>query len=200
MKFGYIIFDGITWLDFIGFYDAVSRLKSMNFMQDLSWDICSYKETAADNFGLKIIPDKILPDLQEYDAIFIPGGHGTRTLIHDTNFIEWIRTAKDAKFKMSVCTGSLILGAAGFLKDKKATTNFLEYEKLSQFCREVIKEKVVADGNVITAGAVSSSIDLGLYICEKWAGSAAREQIRKRMGYDEVYRQTGNTEGNEVAN
>ncbi|HUQ67008.1 MAG TPA: DJ-1/PfpI family protein [Flavitalea sp.] len=184
MKIAYIIFNGVTWLDFIGFYDAVSRLKSMNFMIDLSWDICSYTDTGADNFGLKIIPDKVLPDLKIYNAIFIPGGHGTRTLIHDTAFLNWIRTGKDAEYKFSVCTGSLILGAAGYLEGKKATTNFLEYETLKNYCSEIIKEKVVEDGNVITAGAVSSSIDLGLHVCEKWVGPVAREQIQTRMGYN----------------
>jgi cyclohexyl-isocyanide hydratase len=59
MKIAYIVFNGVTWLDFIGVYDAVSRLKSMRYMKDLSWDICSYTETAADNFDLKIIPDLV---------------------------------------------------------------------------------------------------------------------------------------------
>src|SRR5688500_14226088 len=173
MKIAYIIFDGITWLDFIGVYDAVSRLKSMGYMKDLSWDICSFTGTCADNFGLKIIPDVINQPLDSYNAIIVPGGHGTRTLVKDAGFINWIKTAKDVQYKMSVCTGSLILGAAGFLHSKRATTNFLEYETLKQYCAEVVKERIVVDGNVITAGAVSSSLDLGLYLCETWAGALA---------------------------
>jgi putative intracellular protease/amidase len=183
MKIAYIIFDGVTWLDFIGVYDAVSRLRSMNFIKDLSWDICSLKDTASDNFGLTIVAGKVAQPLHSYDAIVIPGGHGTRTLINDEFFLNWIRTAHDVKFKMSVCTGSLILGAAGFLKTKKATTNFLEYETLRPYCAEVLKERLVVDGDVITAGAVSSSLDLGLYLCEKWAGVEAREVIQQRMDY-----------------
>lgn len=183
MKIAYIIFDGVTWLDFIGVYDAVSRLKSMGFMKDLSWDICSYTETASDNFGLKIIPDLIKQQLDTYDAIIVPGGHGTRNLVKDTDFLNWIGTAKDVEYKMSVCTGSLILGAAGFLKSKRATTNFLEYETLRPYCAEVLTDRLVIDGNIITAGAVSSSLDLGLYLCEKWSGPAARAEIQKRMDY-----------------
>ena len=183
MKIAYIIFDGVTWLDLIGVYDAVSRLKSMGYMKDLSWDICSFSGTSADNFGLKIIPDVINQPLNSYDAIVVPGGHGTRTLIKDAAFIDWIRTAKDVQYKMSVCTGSLILGAAGFLRSKRATTNFLEYETLKQYCKEVVKERIVVDGKVITAGAVSSSLDLGLYICETWAGALARYEIQRRMDY-----------------
>ena len=155
----------------------------MGFMKDLSWDVCSWSETASDNFGLKIIPDLIKQPLDTYDAIIIPGGHGTRHLVKDTDFLNWIGTAKDVEYKMSVCTGSLILGAAGFLKSKRATTNFLEYETLRPFCAEVLTERLVVDGNVITAGAVSSSLDLGLYLCEIWGGPVARAEIQKRMDY-----------------
>jgi putative intracellular protease/amidase len=184
MKIAYIIFDGVTWLDFIGVYDAVSRLKSMGYIKDLSWDICSLNtNTASDNFGLTIVADKLGQPLGSYDAIIVPGGHGTRTLISDENFISWIKTASDVEYKMSVCTGSLLLGAAGFLKNRKATTNFLEYDTLRPFCGEVLKERLVVDGNIITAGAVSSSLDLGLYLCERWAGAEARAVIQQRMDY-----------------
>lgn len=183
MKIAYIIFDGVTWLDLIGVYDAVSRLKSMGFIKDLSWDVCSMNKSASDNFGLTLAAGQVNRPLDAYDAIVLPGGHGTRTLIHDSAFIDWLGTARDVAYKTSVCTGSLLLGAAGFLKHKKATTNFLEYEALRPYCAEVIKDRLVADGNVITAGAVSSSLDLGLYLCEKWAGIAARERIQQRMDY-----------------
>jgi putative intracellular protease/amidase len=183
MKIAYVIFDGVTWLDFIGVYDAVSRLKSMGYMKNLSWQICSLAKTAHDNFGLTIVADKVAQPLNSYDAIVVPGGHGTRTLINDETFLSWIKTARDVEYKMSVCTGSLILGAAGFLKTKKATTNFLEYETLRPYCAEVLKQRLVVDGNLITAGAVSSSLDLGLYLCEKWAGAEACEVIRQRMDY-----------------
>ena len=105
MKVAYVIFDGVTWLDFIGVYDAVSRLKSMGFIKDLSWDICSLKDKASDNFGLTIVADKAGRPLDSYDAILVPGGHGTRTLIQDEIFLSWIRSAADVKLKMSVCTG-----------------------------------------------------------------------------------------------
>lgn len=183
MKLAYVIFDGITWLDFIGVYDPVSRLKSMKYINDLSWDICSFTNSAKDNFGLEIMPTKTGEILAAYDAVIIPGGHGTRHLQFDDKFLAWIKTAEHVKYKMSVCTGSLILGAAGFLKDKSATTHFTEYETLQSYCRQVLKQRIVEDGDVITAGAVSSSIDLGLFLCEKWAGKDAAEEIRKRMDY-----------------
>ena len=184
MKIAYIIFNRITWLDLIGVYDPVSRLRSLNYIPDLSWDICSYTGNAKDNFGLEVIPHKIRQPLVDYDAIIVPGGFGTRQMVLDAGFIEWIKTAKDAAYKISICTGSLILGAAGFLAGKKATTNYNEYETLKPYCKEVLQDRIVEDGNVITAGAVSTSIDLGLYLCNKWSGQNAVEDIRKRIAWD----------------
>lgn len=183
MKLAYIIFDGITWLDMIGIYDPVSRLKSMQYIPDLSWDICSLTPTAKDNFSLEINATKIQPPLNEYSAVIIPGGHGTRTLQFNQEFIEWIRTAENVPYKISICTGSLILGAAGFLKNKKATTNFLEYETLKPYCKEVLTDRIVEDDNTITAGAVSTSINLGLYLCRKWSGAEAENEIKKRIDF-----------------
>jgi cyclohexyl-isocyanide hydratase len=183
MRIAYIIFEGITWLDFIGLYDPVSRLKAMNYLPHLTWDVCCYTNTAADAFGLEIKPTQIQNSLANYDALIIPGGMGTRRLQFDNQFIDWIKTASDAHYKISICTGSLLLGAAGYLKDKKATTNYQEYEALRPYCKEVLADRIVEDSNVITAGTVSASIDLGLYLCRKWAGSVAETQIRKRMDY-----------------
>jgi cyclohexyl-isocyanide hydratase len=196
MKLAYIIFDGITWLDFIGVYDPLSRLKSMKYMPELSWDVCCHNETAKDNFGLEIKATRVRTPLSDYNAIIVPGGHGTRQLQFNTGFINWIKTADSAAYKISICTGSLILGAAGFLRNKTATTNFREYEALKLYCEKISTERIVEDGNVITAGAVSASLDLGLFLCNKWAGQQAAEEIRKRMDYQ------GNiikTIGNETA-
>lgn len=183
MRIAYIVFNGITWLDFIGVYEPVSKLKSLKYLPDLAWEICSFTETVSDNFGLTLKPDKIQNSLNEFDAIIIPGGFGTRPLQFNEEFLNWIRTAEKAKYKISICTGSLILGASGFLKDRKATTNFQEYDTLKPYCKEVIKERVVDDHNVITAGAVSASIDLGLYLCEKWVGQEAKNKIKEIMDY-----------------
>ena len=183
MKLAYVLFDNITWLDFIGVYDPLTRLKSLNYLPDLTWDLCSYAGSVYDNFGLEVKVSKVNTSLTGYDAIIIPGGHGTRTLVHDRAFIDWIKTAASSTYKISICTGSLILGAAGFLAGRKATTHFSEYDTLKTYCREVLAERIVEDGDIITAGAVSASIDLGLYLCNKWAGPEAANHIRKRIDY-----------------
>jgi len=183
MQIGYVIFEGITWLDFIGIYDPLSRLQSMKFMPDLTWDICGYNTINRDNFGLEIKPTLIQNSLKYYDAIIVPGGHGTRHLQYDPVFIGWLQTASEQATKISICTGSLLLGAAGFLNGKKATTNYNEYEALRPYCGEVLTDRIVEDGNCITAGAVSASLDLGLYLCAQWAGAEAAAEIRKKMDY-----------------
>ena len=183
MNIAYILFNDSTLLDFIGVYDPVSRLKNLGYIPDLEWNICSYTDTVQDSFGLEIKPTKCKNDLSEYDVIIVPGGIGTRALLSNEEFIRWIQTAQNVQYKISVCTGSLILGAAGFLRDKKATTHFQEYEVLKNYCREVSTDRIVEDGDIITAGAVASSIDLGLYLCAKWAGIDAKNEIRKKMDY-----------------
>jgi transcriptional regulator GlxA family with amidase domain len=183
MKLAYILFDGITWLDLVGLYDPISRLKSMNYRPDLSWDFCSISPSAKDNFGLEVQATQIKGSLAGYDALIVPGGHGTRRLKEDKVFMEWIKSAAPAKYKISVCTGSLILGAAGFLTHKTATTHFREYDTLKPYCRQVSTQRIVEDNDTITAAAVSASIDLGLYLCRKWAGRDAEGEIRLQMDY-----------------
>ncbi|HUQ97674.1 MAG TPA: DJ-1/PfpI family protein [Chitinophagaceae bacterium] len=183
MKLAYILFDDVTLLDFIGVYDAVSRLKSMHYLPHLSWDICAQTPQVKDNFGLQIQATVIAPSLAGYEAIIVPGGYGTRLLQSDKKFIAWLQTTPETALKTSVCTGSLLLGAAGFLKDKRATTHYREYDALKPYCRTVLTDRIVEDGDVITAGAVSTSIDLGLFLCRKWAGDAAAAEIQKRMAF-----------------
>ncbi len=183
MKIAFILFDGITWLDLIGVYDPISRLKTMHYLPDLTWDFCSCKKEVSDNLGLKMYATKINKNLENYDVIVVPGGLGTRSLVEDELFINWLKTASSVPYKVSVCTGSLLLGAAGFLKDKTATTHFNTYELLKPFCKKVSRERIIMDGKIVTAGAVASALDLGLFLCEKWAGKEAMLQIKKSMDY-----------------
>jgi len=183
VRVAFVIFDGMTSLDFIGVYDPVTRLKTMGFMPDLEWEICAYTKGVTDYAGLRYMPTKVGGSLADYDIVIVPGGFGTRRLMHDDGFIEWLRSAEPCRFKVSVCSGSLLLGAAGFLKGKKATTHRNEMRELQKFCKEVVDERIVDEGDVITARGVTSSIDLGLYICEKLSGAEAREKIREQMDY-----------------
>ncbi|MBI4194769.1 MAG: DJ-1/PfpI family protein [Betaproteobacteria bacterium] len=183
MKAAFVIFDRMTALDFIGFYDAVTRLKSMKFIPDLEWRICANKREITDGQGLAIVADAVGEPLQAYDMLFVPGGFGTRTLQHDGGFIEWLKSASPVKLKISVCTGALLLGAAGFLRGKRATTHPGALQELEPYCGVVLRERIVDEGDVITAGGVATSIDLGLFVVERLAGREARSRIAAQMDY-----------------
>lgn len=186
MRVAFIIYEEMTALDFVGVYDPVSRLKTMGFLPDLQWEICARSMTVEDGAGLGFLPTEVGEPLHAYDMIIVPGGYGSRKLIDDAGFIEWLRTAAPCRFKVSVCTGALLLGAAGFLREKTATTHRSAFSDLKPFCASVVDRRIVDEGDVITARGVTSSIDLGLYLCEKLAGREARERIRQQMDYDHV--------------
>jgi len=183
MKAAYILYNDITLLDFIGVYDPLSRLQSQGHLPDFSWDTCALTPIINDAFGLGVEVDKVSPNLRGYDLLIVPGGFGTRMLKDNPAFISWLQTAADIPLKISVCTGSLLLGAAGFLEGQRATTHFNEYDALAPYCKEVVREELVDDGAVITAGAVASSLTLGLYLCEKFVGREKTEAVRRSMAY-----------------
>lgn len=184
MNIAFVLFDDLTLLDFVGFYDPVVRLRSQNHLPDLRWDTCALTPTVRDNFGLRLTVDRVAPDLGDYDLVFVPGGFGTRALRHDERMLTWLKTAAPVPLKVSVCTGALLLGAAGFLNDHRATTHFNEYATLAEYCPRVIEsETIVDDGAVITAGAVASSLALGLHLCARLAGPEVAGKIGRSMAY-----------------
>ena len=117
MKAALIAFDHMTALDFIGFYDPLTRLKSMNLVPALEWRICARRPQVSDDRGLTLVADAVDGTLADFDVLFVPGGFGTRALQHDRAFVEWIATARPVKLKISVCTGALLLGAAASCRD-----------------------------------------------------------------------------------
>ncbi len=183
MKTAFVIFDRMTALDLIGVYDPLTRLKSMNFVPEFSWRMCSLTEEVFDDKGLRFMPDTVSESLGGYDLLVVPGGLGTRALQHDEAFIEWLRSAGPVRLKTSVCTGALLLGAAGFLTGKRATTHPNAFEELKPYCAVVEHRRIVDEGSIITARGVSSSLDLGLHLVERIAGGEARARIAKQMDY-----------------
>jgi cyclohexyl-isocyanide hydratase len=170
-------------LDFIGFYDALTRLRVLKALDEVKWDFCALQEEIRDDQGLTMKAKRIRPDLAEFDLVFVPGGMATRQLRFDAGFVAWLQTAKDVDYKVSVCTGALLLGAAGFLQGKRATTNINALDLLVPYCAEVVKARVVKDGDVITGGGVAASIDLGLYVVECLTDAEVARLVQKQMDY-----------------
>ena len=183
MKIAFIVYDGMTLLDFVGVYDPVVRLRTRGFKADLEWDICARTPYIKDINGVQIASTCVPASLGDYDAIIVPGGINVRELLDDPEFMRWLKTAQQVPTKISVCSGALLLGAAGFLDGKKATTHPASFSDLKQYSNCVLVDRIVHDGNVITARGVTASIDLGLYLCELWADKEAKEAIRKQIDY-----------------
>lgn len=193
MKLAFILFDGMTFLDFAGFYDVIIRLRHCEAFAGLEWDICAASETVKDDEGLEIRARSVLPALSAYDMVFVPGGMGTRQLRFDAEFIGWLKGAEHARWLVSVCTGSLLLGAAGLLHGKKATTHPSAYDLLAPYCREVVPSRIVRDGRVISGGGVAASIDLGLYLIGLLAGEEAAGAVKRQIDYPYDMQESGLT-------
>ncbi|MDP3090865.1 MAG: DJ-1/PfpI family protein [Nitrospira sp.] len=183
MNIAFVVFDRMTTLDFIGFYDPLTRLKSMQIIDDFEWRICALTKDVVDDRGLRIEVTAVAEPLDSYDILFVPGGIGTRSLQHNKHFVDWLKTAGSIPLKVSCCTGALLLGAAGFLRGKRATTHPTALQELSPYCREVVRERVVDEGGIITAGGVASAIDAGLYVVQRLAGEDAKRRVAAQMDY-----------------
>jgi cyclohexyl-isocyanide hydratase len=183
MKIAFVVYGGMTALDFVGVYDPVTRLKTMGFQPDLEYDVCATIREVRDHSGLRVVADRVCVPFDAYDMVIVPGGLASRALVEDGDFVGWLRTAAACQYKVSVCSGALLLGAAGFLSGRRAATHHNARGALAAYGVTVADERVVEDGDVITAGGVTSAIDLGLYLVEKLAGADARVKIAAQMEY-----------------
>jgi len=183
MKIAFVLYDGVTLLDFAGAYDPLTRLKTKGFVPDLEYCTCARQERIRSFEGVELAVDMVSPDLPGFDYIVIPGGNTIADLLRDREFIAWLSVAPKKTIVAAVCGGALLAGAAGLLKTRRATTNPALMELLKKFAREVSKDRVVEDDNVVTAGGVTAAIDMGLYLAEKIAGRTARAAIQKQMDY-----------------
>lgn len=156
MKTAFVIYDGITALDFIGVYDSLSRIKSMGFDKDFLIDICGLEHTIKDSTGkIAFNIEKIGCSLKTYDNARL----------------------------VSVCSGALLYGKAGFLHDKNITTHKNLFSCMTDYGCKIINKRVVADGNIITAGGVTAGIDLGLYLCGILYNKDIMYKIATQMEY-----------------
>ncbi|HUG38244.1 MAG TPA: DJ-1/PfpI family protein [Candidatus Limnocylindrales bacterium] len=180
----FLIFPRMTFLDLIGGYDALRRVASMGIDSEVKHRIIGTEAQVADDSGLVVKADSVYEDLSGFDLLYVPGGVGTRLLASDPTYVEYLRTWGSTRPMASVCTGALLLGAAGYLQGRRATTHHNAYDLLRPLCREVVTDqRVVDEGQVVTAGGVASSLDLGLYLVERFWGAPAREKIAAQMAY-----------------
>jgi transcriptional regulator GlxA family with amidase domain len=175
------LFDRFTALDAIGPYETLSRLPDAR----VTFLAAEPGPVASDNRMLKIVAERALDDLPEPDIVVVPGGIGTRAMMNDAELIAWVRRAhKSTDWTCSVCTGSLVLGAAGLLDGLEATTHWMAMDTLASTGARPTGRRVVVQGKIITAAGVSSGIDMGLTLAAKIAGDTVAQAIQLGIEYD----------------
>ncbi len=176
---GFLVFPDIQQLDIAGPYDVFTTAEGIKV--DLVW---KDREPVRSFTGTYFTGTETFATCPQLDLLCIPGGAGTGPLMADADVLEFIRRqAVNAKFVTSVCTGSLVLGAAGLLSGKRATChwNFLDY--LTQFNASPVSERVVQDGNLITAAGVSAGIDFAFSVLAEVISREESEMIQLWLEY-----------------
>jgi putative intracellular protease/amidase len=175
------IFDGLTALDAIGPYEVLSRLPDtrVHFLASEPGP----KRT--ENGMLAVTADRALADVRDPEVIVFPGGYGTRALMEDEGVLAWLRAAHEtSRWTTSVCTGALVLAAAGLLDGLEATTHWLLLDKLGELGARPVSRRVVEQGKIITAAGVSSGIDMALTLAARIAGEEQAQAIQLAIEYD----------------
>jgi cyclohexyl-isocyanide hydratase len=178
---GFVIFPDLTQLDFTGPLQVLSRLPD-----SATHIVAKSAAPVPSDCGLGLVPTRTFADCPTLDLVCVPGGAtGVAKAMGDAATIDFVkRHAATAKYVTSVCTGALILGAAGLLKGKRATTHWAYTDLLARFGATHEKARVVKDGNLITAGGVTSGIDFGLSVVAEIAGEAVARAIQLGIEYD----------------
>jgi putative intracellular protease/amidase len=175
------LFDRFTALDAIGPYEVLSRLPGhrVTFIAEER----GVKTT--DNGMLRLVAEKTLAELPSPAIVVVPGGIGTRTMMHDATLLHWVRRAHEtSEFTCSVCTGALVLGAAGILDGLEATTHWASMDLLASTGARATSRRVVEQGKVITGAGVSAGIDMALTLAARVAGDTIAQAIQLGIEYD----------------
>ncbi|MFG2141262.1 DJ-1/PfpI family protein [Streptomyces sp. NPDC048650] len=181
MQIAILLYDRFTTLDAVGPFETLSRLPGAEtvFVGERTG---AYRN---DNGSLALVADATLEDVTAPDILVVPGGPGQIAHMDNEALLAWIR-AVDATttWTTSVCTGSLILGAAGLLKGRRATSHWLALDQLPGLGAEPTGERVVFDGKYVTAAGVSSGIDMGLTLAGRISGDTVAQSIQLGIEYD----------------
>jgi transcriptional regulator GlxA family with amidase domain len=181
MKTKILIFEGLTALDAVGPYEVLRSVPG--------WEVAfvskSRGEVRTDSGHLGLSADLALEEATEADIVLVPGGAGNRPLLDDEEVLGWLREIdRVTKWTTSVCTGSLVLGAAGLLEGRPATGHWLYLEPLRAYGADPVGGRFVEDGKTITAAGVSAGIDMALHLVGREAGPEVAQAIQLAIEYD----------------
>ena len=177
---GFVIFPNLTQLDFTGPLQVLNRMVGSK-----THIVARSLDPVPSDCGLSLVPTTTFQDCPQLDLICVPGGAGVAKAMTDRETIDFVRRqAEGARYITSVCTGAFILGTAGLLKGRRATTHWAYTDLLPRVGATFEKARVVWDGNVVTAGGVTSGIDFALRIVAGIAGDEVAQSIQLSIEYD----------------
>jgi transcriptional regulator GlxA family with amidase domain len=180
-QFAILIFDKLTALDAVGPYEVLSRVPGT----ELVFVGPKAGPLRTDTGRLGLHADAVIEDVTEPDVLLIPGGEGNRPLLKDDRVLDWVRRVHEhTTWTTSVCTGSLVLGAAGLLEGKRATTHWAYHDTLEEYGATAVAERFVEDGKVMTAAGVSAGIDMSLALVARMFHENVARAIQLGIEYD----------------
>jgi transcriptional regulator GlxA family with amidase domain len=181
MQIAILLYDKLTALDAIGPYEVLSRLPGA----ELAFVGAQAGEVRTDNGMLTLVAERSIADVPAPEIVLVPGGPGEVAARAGGEVLDWLRSAHETTaWTTSVCTGSLILGAAGLLEGKRATSHWLALDALRSLGAHAVSERVVFDGKIATAAGVSAGIDMALALVAKIAGAQVAQAIQLGIEYD----------------
>ena len=191
LKAGILLFNEVEVLDFAGPFEVLSLAERAESREKL-FAVCTVaetRETISARNGLKVLPDYDFASAPDFDLLIVPGGYGAEEIeIHNETLLRWLKHKADTTpIVASVCTGAFLLAEAGLLDGKRATTHWMDLDRLERaypivcVAREV---KFVDEGNILTAGGISAGIDLCFHLLTRLFSADIARQTAKRMEYD----------------
>jgi transcriptional regulator GlxA family with amidase domain len=188
IKIGILIFDGAEELDFVGPWEVFTMARALKPDTSEVILIAERDEPVRCAKGMRVLPDATIENCGALDVILIPGGQGTRREVENKHLLGWIaQTAKSAKWVTSVCTGAMLLTAAGPARGKRVTTHWAYVGPLRERheAGEVIDNfRYVRDGNIVTAAGVSAGIDMALWLTGQLFDPPFARLVQRQMEYD----------------
>jgi cyclohexyl-isocyanide hydratase len=177
---GMLLFPRLTILDLVGPYEVFTRMPSTRIHL-----VAATADSVVSEKGLAVTPDTPFAAAPQFDVLFVPGGNGVNEMLADECCVAFLcKQGEQASFVTSVCTGALLLGAAGLLRGYRATTHWLSLDLLPLVGAIPVAERVVVDRNRITGGGITAGMDFGLTLAALLHGRRVAEEIQLMMEYD----------------
>ena len=179
---GIVLFDGLTQLDLTGAYEVLARMPNTRVHL-----VAARSESVRSEWGLRILPDTTFDKAPPLDVLCVPGGWGVNAQLENDALLDFLRArSARARYVTSVCSGSLLLGAAGLLQGYRATTHWMSLDLLSLFGAKPVARRVVRDGDRITGAGVTAGIDFGLVLAAELFGDDVAQHIQLAIEYRPV--------------